>query len=87
MKKSAILGIFNGARGHIESMPRPKPHKNGETVCAAHDELKEKLNPELFALHEKLFDALESDYNDEIDFYFVEGFKLGLLIGIECVEE
>lgn len=56
-------------------------------VCEAYEELEKKLSPELFKLHEKFADALEGQLVKEIDFYFVEGFKLGLLIGIECMEE
>ena len=68
-------------------MPAPKPNKNGEAVSNAYDELQRKLTPELVELHEKITEALESDYNEEIDFYFAEGFKLGLFIGIESMEE
>ena len=88
MKKSAIIDIFHGSKGHIESMPVPKNIKQSmETVCSAFDELKEKLSTEIFELHQKFVDALENSWADEVDFYFAGGFKLGLLVGIECAEE
>ena len=88
MKKSAILDIFNGFRGHRETMHMPKDsQKELGTVCNTYDVLKEKLSPDLLNLHQKLVDALESNWAEELDFFFAEGFKLGLLIGIECAEE
>jgi hypothetical protein len=88
MKKSVILDIFNGNRGHIETMKMPKDNsEKGDKLCNTYDELKEKLSPETYKLHEKFVDELSRDYNNEVDFYFAEGFKLGLLIGIECMED
>ena len=88
MKKSVILDIFNGFRGHRETMNNMQKNKeNAEISCSTYDELEQKLSPELFKLHQKLIDALELNWSDEVDFYFVQGFKLGLLIGIECMEE
>lgn len=88
MKKSAIRDIFNGLKGHRETMNMPDYDKgNMEIVCNAYDELKEKMSPELFSLHRKLVDALEENWCEEVDFHFVEGFKLGILIGMECMEE
>ena len=87
--KSAILDIFNGFRGHRETMSFPKDfvRKNMGLVCDTYDELKEKISPELLELHQKFVDALEKNWSEELDFYFIEGFKLGLHIGIECMEE
>lgn len=88
MKKSAIKDIFNGTRGDMETMKMPqKRNENLDIVCDYIDELKEKLSPELFALHENVINGLESNFIEEVNFYFVEGFKLGLLIGVECMED
>lgn len=82
---SAIKDIFHGLKGHMETMHMPKEHfENSENLCNVYDELKEKLSPEILKLHKKFVDLLESGYSEEIDFYFVEGFKLGILIGLEC---
>lgn len=88
MKRSAIKDIFNGFKGYRETMNIPNESKKDlDVVCNTCDELKEKLSPELFNLHQKFVDALESGWAEEVDFYFAEGFKLGVLIGIECMEE
>lgn len=86
MKKSAIKDIFYGFRGHVETMKMPKDENKSISICNIYEELKEKLTPELLALHQKLVDTLENNWSEEIDFYFTEGFKLGILIGIECNE-
>ncbi len=88
MRKSVILDIFNGKRGDRETfvMPRDTENKNLEMVCETHEELQKKLTPKQFALLEKFANAQQADLCEEIDFYFVEGFKLGLRIGIECME-
>ena len=90
MKKSVIKDIFNGFRGHYETlrMTRTEEYqKNTEIASDAYEELKKKLSPELFELHERLTEVSEKNACNELDFHFVEGFKLGLLIGIECMEE
>ena len=46
-----------------------------QTICAVYDELKEKLPPELFELHQKFVGAPEKNMCGEVDFYFAEGFK------------
>ena len=87
MKKSVILDIFNGERGHRETMKMPDGHFEKSQTADAYDELIEKLSPELLELHKKFTDALNDDHYEEVNFFFVEGFKLGLLTGIECAEE
>ena len=87
MKNSAIKDIFYGLRGQMDTMHMPKEHFEKSTVSDSYDELIAKLSPELLKLHEKFVNALEGDYSEEVDFYFIEGFKLGLLIGIECMEK
>lgn len=88
MKKSVIKDIFNGYRGCRDTMNMPKDFvkKNMGIVCDTYDELKEMLSPEVLILHQKFVDALEGNWSEELDFYFAEGFKLGLLIGIECID-
>ena len=88
MKKSVIRDIFKGFRGHIETMPKPeKDDANEKISCDIYDELKEKLTSEQLKLHQKFVDSIDFSWSEEVDFYFVQGFKLGLLIGIECMEE
>jgi len=87
MRKSTIKDIFSGLKGNKESMSIPKEViKNLSEICKFYDELKEKLSPELLEPHQKYVGALEKNWCDEVDFYFTEGFKLGLLAGIESME-
>jgi len=88
MKKSAIKDIFHGRRGYIESMRKGELDAvNQKLLCNASDELQKRLSPELFALHEKYVEALDAEWSDITDFYFAEGFKLGLNVGMECMGE
>ena len=61
MRKSAIKDIFYGLKGYRESMMITKETENLNIVCATYDELKKRLNPELFQLHQKFVDALEGN--------------------------
>ena len=61
--------------------------ENIDKVSNIYDELVKKLSTELLKLHQEYINALEGEWCEEIDFYYVQGFKLGLLIGIECTEE
>ena len=68
MKKSAIKDIFNGVKGHRETISIPKEEReNLNIVCDTYDELKKQLSPELFQLHQKFVDALEGNWCEEID--------------------
>ncbi|MCL2061983.1 MAG: hypothetical protein FWH03_05095 [Firmicutes bacterium] len=85
MKTSAIRDIFNGKRGNIENMINPNmpPYTEQNRL---YEQLKQTISAEAFALHESLIDSLDEGWLEQIDFYFTEGFKLGLCIGIECAE-
>lgn len=87
MKNSAILDILNGVKGNRETFSMPLKERQAlNTVCDAYDELKKQLSPEQFSLHEKFVAALEKCHYEETGLYFAEGFKLGLLIGVESTE-
>lgn len=87
MKKSTILDIFNGVRGQRDSIKLSEKNKKILVkVNESYGELEEKLSPELLKLHQKFVETLETCFSEDIDSYFIEGFKLGLLIGVECTE-
>lgn len=87
MKKSVIKDIFHGFRGNVETMTRaPETKKYAGLVSDSYDELIKRLSPEILEYHQKFVDALESNFSEEVDFFFCEGFKLGLLIGLEVME-
>ncbi len=88
MKKSVIKDIFYGKKGYREVIQPPqKDMENLELICELEDKIKSKFSPEQLDLHNKFVDAIEKNCCDEVDFYFVEGFKLGLLVGIEAMED
>ncbi len=87
MKKSIIEEIFHG-KIHIETMIMPEERRVFTAeVSDAYDKLKKELNEEQFALHDKCISALRAEFLEETDFYFAEGFKLGMRICMECMED
>ncbi len=88
MSRSVIKDIFNGFTGNQEAMPLKKENKeNLKRVSDCYDELKESFSVKQINLIEKFLSAYDKNCCDEVDFYFVEGFKLGLRIGFECFED
>lgn len=88
MKKSAIKAVFHGERGNDQLMAMTEEeHKLACIVSDTYDELAKNLTPEQLKLHKSFEDARDDEFIEEIDNHYVEGFKLGLLIGIECMEE
>ncbi len=82
MRNSTMKEVLDAIRESVKT--RKVSKENLSVLCDSYDELKKKLSPELFALHQKFVDALEGSWCDEVDFYFAEGFKLGLRLGFEC---
>ena len=67
-------------------LPDKARKKERDTAINIEDELRSKLSPELFELFKKHSNALTGELCDETDGYFREGFKLGLLLGVECAD-
>ncbi len=87
MNKSIIKEVFYGNRGYKETLVfLKKDEKRLDKICELEDELREKLTPEQFDLHQSFVSLIDEGCVEETDYYFVEGFRLGLLIGIECME-
>ena len=87
--KSAILQMFYGQNGNVNSLKSfPKQDKLTDAVENNYCLLCEKLKPqaELLELFEKYVESLENYYDCEIDNIYAEGFKFGLLVGIEAGE-
>ncbi len=88
MKGSAIKEIFYGAKGNKETMVLTKEIKNNiKSISEYYDKLKKSCSAKQMKLIEKFLDVYDNSLCDEINFYFTEGFKLGLRIGVECFEE
>lgn len=88
MKNSVIEGIFNGVKGCHETMALKKINKeNLKEISEGYDTLKKHFNANQIKDIDKFLQVYEKSLGDEITFYFTEGFKLGLLIAVECFED
>ncbi len=85
MKHSILKDLFHRVSECNDIIKNCKPNKERTNkICDLEDKLKKILTAKQFKLHEKFIDLIDEDYREEIDFYFAEGFKLGLKIGVEC---
>lgn len=88
-QKSAILQMFYGESGNFSNIESP-PEETVllDAVDKAYDILCEKLKPntELWELFLKFKESLEDLHVFEADNFYAEGFKFGLLMGIEAGE-
>lgn len=83
--KSIIKQIFYGNKGHYETIKLTEKYKKMLNKVIIYDEkLRRGLTNKQLHLYQQTNDAIEELHNVSIDNHFVEGFKLGLLIGIEC---
>ncbi len=88
MKNSVIIDILNGVKGNRQTMVLSKTNKdNLKKISDGYDKLKSRLNSKQMKLLEKFLDVYDNNYLEEIDFYYLEGFKLGLLLAVECFKE
>ena len=88
-QKTAILQMFYGQRGTPDSIRYPSDYFDiVDVVDKSYDLLSEKLQPqtELWELFLKYKESLESLHIAEVDIHYAEGFKFGLLIGVEAGE-
>jgi len=83
MKKSVILDILIEGRGYIETMGVPDYDAKSLDICI---ELEEKLNQEQLELFNRYNNEAAKESLSEVSFYYQKGFKLGLLLGLECLE-
>ncbi len=56
-------------------------------ICDIEEKLKSQLSAEQFELLQQILFLLDENNYKEIASYFIQGFKLGLLTGIECFED
>ena len=87
MQRSIIREIFNGNRGSREIMEMTNEQRElMSKVAESYSKLIKRLDPRQQKLHKEFIDAREEAFCDESDSIFIEGFKIGLLIGIECMD-
>lgn len=86
-EKSAIRQMLYGQRGNFQLIELTTEYKElKKKYCEIEDEFESKLKemPELYALYLKVCDA-NDDKNSEIEnTYYAEGFRFGLLIGLDA---
>ena len=87
--KSAILQMLYGQRGDSDKI---KMNTQCEEYLSVADEcmdsIKEKLKsmPEVWELFLKYREYMDLIHIEEVDAHYLEGFKFGLLIGVEAGE-
>ncbi|MDE7379729.1 MAG: hypothetical protein K2N14_01635 [Clostridia bacterium] len=87
--KTAVLQMFYGENGNADNLRCTHEEiELLEIVESNYDLLCEKLKPqkELWELFLKYKESLEKLQLLEADCYYAEGFKFGLLIGVEAGE-
>lgn len=88
MKKSIIREIFYGTKGNSETIRESEEYREllSESIELG-EMLRKTLSKEQKAIFDR-FDSTDTDLEEKAGLtYFVEGFKIGLLIGIECMDE
>ena len=89
MKKSTIMDVFQRDRGMPSKIPMSEEYfKRNEKANEAYTKFiaEAKKYPDLFKLFYEMEEAINFTSVAETDDYFIEGFKIGLLIGIEASE-
>ena len=86
--KSIIKQMFYGKKGNCDNIKPTKRYKKLlEIAIACEDDLKAKLNssPKLLELYLKAIDAVEILNEETVTAHYIEGFKLGVLLGLELL--
>ena len=89
-KKSAILQMHHGLRGHFETITcSPTYLKLLHEVAKNDEEIREKLAefPDLLSLYEKTNSSIDALHSEALDNYYVEGFRFGCLIGLDILDD
>ncbi|MDR1092620.1 MAG: hypothetical protein LBL66_00555 [Clostridiales bacterium] len=84
--KSAILQMYYGERGQNDMIQSTEAHRKlGNEVVRYEEELNGKLAayPELLGLFKKICNAAWRLNGEDVSLHFAEGFKFGLLMGLE----
>ena len=88
-QKTAILQMFYGQRGDCEKVKCSSKYREyANNASQYYEKLREKLKdiPEGLDLLSNFYDWTERAHCAEIDANYAEGFKFGLLIGVEAGE-
>lgn len=75
--------LYYGNIAEISRRTQPIPNPKTDKELLTYEELKEKLPEQLNELFEKFVDLISDRYGKEMEDKYIQGFKTGLLIGIE----
>ncbi len=88
MKNSVLKDIFNGVKGNRGVIAENRTNKESlNKVLEYYERLKKRFDDKQIKLIEKFLYVYEANVHKEAEFYFSEGFKLGLQIGVECFRD
>jgi hypothetical protein len=88
MKKSVISDVFYGKIGNYQDIkPTEETKQLTDKIIECDELLRKNLSDELIVLYEKCISAIDEQNIEELRIHYVEGYKLGLLTGIEVCEE
>lgn len=88
MKNSAFEQMYSGERGRYDSVPLDKEwEKISDIRSDCYDKMEELLkeHSEIKKVFDQLMEATDTLGAIEADSYYKEGFRFGLLLGVECV--
>ena len=84
---SPILQMFLEERGTANALAHiPESYQRKDSV---HEELENKFKekykkfPHLITLHDEIINELFADMSVECDYHYVEGFRFGVLLGLD----
>lgn len=90
MHISPILQMFYGERGNHDTIPFREEYASLlEKVAHYDNNLREKLKetPELLELYQQTTDAIDAMHSNAMDDYFSEGFRFGVLLGMDIMRD
>ncbi len=88
MKESEILRIFrNGEDMHERLFVPLEKSKIKREADEVYNKLEETLSKEQFDLFNDFIDKGYDIKYEDVEKYFMEGFKIGLRIAVECLTE
>ncbi len=88
MKKSIMVELFNGNTANAENLTRSEEQrKYDKESLAKYEELEKTLSDQQKEQLEKLMDIECYVQGAAEENCFIEGFKLGLRLGIEAMDE
>ena len=88
-RKSAIEQMYYGERGNLNNIPSSPEYAHLLDEFSANDrKMREKLKnlPEILALYQKTEKSMNAITSKDAYDYFAEGFRFGLLLGIDVAQ-